>query len=183
MAPPTDARNSELVTVERDLEAHADHLVSTVTIRSQTDVPAVVRVTDDVGGWSDATSVRIHPETEPERWTVDDGQLVLEALVTPATPTTVAYDLQDVTDASAATPITVEQTQPVDSEVDEAEVPRFRDTRTFDGDAAPCAPPSATEEATDADVREALAEIDEAMDTDALEQPDSVDRLDLSDPE
>jgi hypothetical protein len=183
MAPPTDARQSDLVTIERDFDADADTLVSTVTIWSQTDVPVVVRLTDDVGGWNDATSIRIHPETEPERWTVDDGLLVLEVLVTPAGPTTVAYDLRGVTDASAADPVTVERTQPVDSEVDEAKIPRFRDTRTFDGDAAGGELPSTTEEATDADVREALAEIDEGTDTDAQEQPDPIDQLDLSDPE
>lgn len=192
MAPSTDARNSDVVAVDRDLEAHEDRLVSTVTVRSLVDVPVVVRVTDDVGGWSDATSIRIHPETEPERWTVEDATLVLELQTTPDAPATVVYDLLEATDAAAADPPVVERAQPVEHSADEGAVPRFRDIQTFESesDAAGHDVPTqatgeditATAEATDADVREALEGIDDTG-TDRLEVPDATDPLDLSDPE
>lgn len=181
MAPSTDAQQSDMVAVDRDLEAHDDRLVSTVTVRSLVDVPVVVRVSDDVGGWSDATSIRIHPETEPERWTVEDAQLVLELLVTPDSPASVAYDLRGASDATAADPPIVERAQPIERSADEEKVPRFRDIQTFESDTV-SDDVTATAEATDADVRRALEGIDDT-DTGGLEVPDSPDSLDLPDPE
>lgn len=186
MASTLDTSATDLVTVERTLDRDGDTLVATVTARSVTDVPVVVRVADPVGEWSGADSVRVHPEVEPERWTVDDATLVVELLVRPDTPATVTYDLQHADERADPAPVVVEQAQPTDPETVEAgRVPRFRDTQTFDGPDGDTQLPTGQGEATDADVRQAVDSVLESRSEPAEnglldQQPDP---LDLADPD
>lgn len=182
MASAQESEPHRLVTVERDVEPRDDHVVSTVTVRSQADVPVVVRVADDVGAWSDATSLRIHPETEPERWAVEDGRLVAELLVTPRDPVTITYDLQGTTEAATVAPPTVEQAQLVDPDHVGEGVPRFRGGSGIAAQSTQDEAPTPSAEATDADVREAVERVATGT-TGGVEIPDTTERLDLTDPE
>lgn len=182
MAVAPDADADELVTVERTLEAADGGLVSTVTVASLVDAPLAVRLADDLGAWCEATRIRVHPETEPPRWDLDGARFVAELLVTPGDSVAVAYDLHgaeggDREAADAA--LVVERTRPVDPDAVEADgtLPRFRDAA-----AEPGASSEPSEEATDADVRRAFADVST---TDAAEdQPfeESAGQFDLSDP-
>lgn len=186
MTTTLDASAIDLVAIERTLEAEADILVATVTVRSLADTPLVVRFSDAVGNWSGADSVQMHAETEPERWTVDDSALVAELLVVPDEPTTVTYDLQGVDEGVDPDQVVVEQAQPVDPEaLDAGQVPRFRDTQAFEGQGTDAQLPTAGGEATDADVRQAV----EAISEERSESPqnehldEQLDTLDLAEPE
>lgn len=181
-----DAGATDLVAIERTLETREDVLVATVSVRSLADAPLVVRFSDAVGSWSGADSVRVHPETEPERWTVDDAALVAELLVDPDEPATVTYDLQGSDAGVDPDPVVVERTQPIDPEsLDAGRIPRFRDTHAFEGQGADAQLPTAGGEATDADVRQAVEAIAELRSKSAQDEyPDKqLDPLDLADPE
>lgn len=186
MASTLDTSATDLVTVERTLDRDGDDLVARVTARTVADTPVVVRVSDPVGEWSGADSVRIHPEVEPERWTVDDATLVAELLVRPDAPATVTYDLQHADEHADPAPMSIEQAQPTDPETVEAgRVPRFRDTQTFDGRDGDTQLPTGEGEATDADVREAVDSVLDPQsgppENELLDQ--RLDPLDLADPD
>lgn len=185
MTTTLDASATDLVAVERTLEARADALVATISVRSLADAPLVVRFSDPIGSWSGAGSVRVHPETEPERWTVDDSALVAELLVVPDEPATVTYDLQGADEEADPDPVVVEQAQPVDpGSLDSDQVPRFRDTQAFEEE-TDARLPTAGGEATDADVRQAVEAISESRARPPRSEylDEQLDPLDLADPE
>lgn len=186
MTASPDTTETDLVAIERTLEPSEGGLVATVTVRSPSGAPLVVRFSDPIGQWSGAESIRVHPETEPERWTIDGSSLVAELLVAPDEPSTVTYDLRGADGNSDPDPVTVDQAQPTDHEtLTTGQVPRFRDTQVFEGQGMDTQPSVMESEATDADVRRAVEAISTSRSTPSEQAlPDNrPDPLDLAEPD
>lgn len=186
MTAPPDAAETDLAVIERTFEPLEDGLVATVSVRSPSRVPLVVRFSDPIGEWSGAESIRVHPETEPERWTIDSSSFVAELLVAPDEPSTVAYDLQGADGNADPGPVTVDQAKPIDLEtLERGQVPRFRDTQTFEGQDIDTQHSATDSEATDADVRRAVEAVSTSRSTppDQALPDDRPDPLNLAEPD
>ncbi|MFB6172875.1 MAG: hypothetical protein ABEJ23_10095 [Haloarculaceae archaeon] len=179
MASDQVAGTTDLVSVERTLDARSDGVVSTLTFRAR-EAPLVVRFADAVGDWSGADSVRMRDE--PARWTVEGATLLAELLVSPDGPATVTYELRGVDPDADPDSVVVEQAQPIDeAALSAGEVPQFRDTQTFDSQDANVRLPT-DGEATDADVRAAVEAVAAPRKDPTADLETATETFDLADP-
>lgn len=205
MSEPKSPETDESVVAERRVASSGagdggGEYRATVDVRGTVDAPLVARLVDDLPGRDGVDGIRLDPETEPPRWTVEDGRLIFETLLQPDRATRVAYDARGDELAEGTAPVEVALAQPLDiAAVDaDADVPAFRDAQAFDAgragefiaigaDPADAAATGATsedadggDEATDDDVRRALRSIAPSSPEEIVE--DEVPTIDLADP-
>lgn len=178
MAATSESERFDRLAVERSLEERDGYQLATVDLDALSDVPLVVRLVDEFEEGVDG--VRVRPDAEPERWTVEPDRFVAETLASPDSSTTLAYELH----GPEPTPdrIVVEQAQPVDPADATGALPQFRDALTFDGRAEDGVVP-AVAEATDAQVRRAVEDITASPSRPSYSIEQSTESLDLAEPE
>lgn len=178
MAATSDSERGDRLAVERSLEKRDGYQLATVELDALSDVPLVVRLADEFEDGVDG--VRVRPDAEPERWTVEPDRFVAETLASPDSTTTLAYEFH----GPEPTPdsIVIEQAQPIDPADAAGALPQFRDALTFDGRAEDGIVPAAAE-ATDAQVRRAVEDITASRSRSPQSIEQSIESIDLADPE
>lgn len=136
MSTTQSGRSGESAVAERRIAETEDGYKAAVRVEGRVDAPLVVRVVDGLPAQPGVEGIRISPDAEPERWTVEGGRLVFEALVPRDEEALIVYDLRaDDLEESPPAP-TVELAQPVEADGRAGEVPSFRDAQSFDAGAA-----------------------------------------------